>query len=153
MDHPPTAPAADAARADLARELGIPLDDLRGLTLRELSERAWTRPQGPASTTQPVDLGELESLRKEILAYHLLGVERASFLRRLEGDAREAEQAGRYGEAITRWQLAFALRHATYRWDADRQTWTLRVPGLPDESALPMRGTSDAPLTMGEEAA
>jgi len=97
------------------------------------------------------DLGDLvdpsgfEELSPRVTAFHLLGVERAAFLRQLEADALEAEHVGDLGRAAVFWQLWAGLGVATYQWQPARNTWRVRIPGYPDlESAAPPAETPHA---------
>lgn len=85
----------------------------------------------------PVDLGPFDDLRPHLTRFHVLGVERAAILRRLEADALEAEQRDNLGAAAVYWQLVAGLRQASYHWNADRQNWRVMIPDFVGAESVP----------------
>lgn len=78
----------------------------------------------------PINLEPFEALRDGTTRFHLLGVERAAFLRALEADALEAEQSEDLATAAIYWQILAGLRETSYHWQPERQSWRVDVPGL-----------------------
>jgi len=110
------------------------VDGRRAVTFRSVATLA--AKAGKSLSGDPADLSAFDELRAKITAFHLLGVERAALLRQLEADALEAEQRGDLSTAAVYWQLAGALPTTEYGWNAEAQSWRVRVPGIAEGETL-----------------
>ena len=78
----------------------------------------------------PVDLSPFGELREQLTRFHVLGIERAAFLRRLEADAMEAEHQNDLAGAAVYWQLVAGLRETTYTWNPALGNWRALIPNV-----------------------
>lgn len=116
-------------------EAGAKIDGQESVTFRSVARLAATLMHPLPGA--PVDLAPFVDVRERVTDFHVYGVQRASIVRQLEGDALEAEQRGDLGIAGVLWQLAAALPTSQYEWNIGRATWTVRIPGIVEAETLP----------------
>lgn len=118
-------------------EAAEPIDGKQAVSFRSVAALA---AKNNRELPEPVDLAPFDELRDQLTRFHLLGIERAAFLRRLEGDAMEAEHRGDFGTAAVYWQLVAGLREATYTWNAALGNWRTTIPGIGTQDTRPTLG-------------
>ena len=118
-----------------------PLDGKHAVTFRSVA--ALAAKIGKDIADGPIDLAPFGELQQELTRFHVLGIDRVVFLRSLEANALEAEQRGDLGTAAVYWQLLAGLQQTSYRWNAEKQNWSITMPGVgTTETATPAASVS-----------